>query len=383
MRLQIRNGLILAVLVGTQLSAGTPSVTWARVEDPALSYTLHFFSDVDGVDVYSHYSSTGIRMNNDIALSLQWGHDVVVFPAIDAPPGSQEAVDAITTASRPIGRNSDPYEDFVKVRDEFQATAAYRRARATYYVSTESDYFAQMVTLNYNHGFMTDNLNISVGASYAWDNIQPLEDNDTAGTPDFRRTLHGNVIVTQILTPTTVVRFGGEFNRVRGLQHDPYRNVYVAGTNVPELHPKERDRWVGFLNVSQYITNRSSVQVDYRYYEDDWDVSSHTIGGRLNQYITDAVVMRYRYRYYTQGPAFFFREDYTIAGGVNGFHTGDYRLGDYGAHLFGGRILWYPHRALGKLGFLQHAQLVFSYEHYFNDYNFSANIYETGFQITF
>ena len=81
------------------------------------SYTFHYFSDVAGVSVYTHYAGAETRLLGDVDLSVQWGHDIVVFPAIDAPPGSQEAVDAITSASRPIAGNNDPYEDFVKIRD--------------------------------------------------------------------------------------------------------------------------------------------------------------------------------------------------------------------------------------------------------------------------
>lgn len=372
-----------AALAGAQLSLSAPTPAEAGVEERRASYTFHYFTDVDGVDVYTHYGTTGLTLENNVALGLKWAHDVVVFPAIDAAPGSQEAVDAITTASRPIAGNTDPFEDFVKVRDEFHGTIAYRGYNATYYVSTESDYFAQMVSANYNRDFLGDNLNVSAGTSYSWDKIKPLDDDDTAGGADFRRTLHGNLIATHVLTPTTVVRAGGEFNRVTGLQHDPYRNVYVAGTNIPERHPRDRDRWDAFLHVSQYIRNRSSVKMDYRYYTDDWGVSSHTIGGKLNQYVTDEVVVRYRYRYYTQVPAQFFRDEYTQAGGVSGFRTGDYRLGDYGAHLFGVLVQWFPHGVLGRIGFLRGAYLVFSYERYFNSNNFSANVYETGLRVTF
>ena len=131
--------------------------------------------------------------------------------------------------------------------------------------------------------------------------------------------------------------------------------------------------------MSQYITNRSSVKIDYRYYEDDWGVSSHTVGGKLSQYITEQFIARYRYRYYSQMPAYFFQDVYTQPGGVSGYQSGDYRLGDYGAHLFGGRVSWRPR----SIRFLNRAELVFSYEHYFNSNNFSANIYETGLTFAF
>lgn len=383
MRLQIG---IKSFLIATSIAvASLCPLRDARafVYAPTFSYTLHYFSDVDGLNVVTQYGAAETRFQGQVDLAFQWAHDIVVFPAIEAPPGSQDAVDAITTASRPIGSNTDPYTDFVKIRNEIQASAAYGSGRVGYYVSKESDYFAQMVNANYVQGFLDDNFTLSVGASYSWDKIDPLQDNDTSTIPDYRRTWHWNVVATQILTPTTVVRAGGEFNYVKGLQHDPYRNVYVAGTNVPESHPNTRNRRDAFLNLSQYITNRSSIKLDYRFYDDDWGITSHTFGGRLSQYVGDEFVVSYRYRYYTQIPAFFFLDDYTTPGGVSGYQTGDYRLGDYGAHLFGGQIVWRPYRMVGSIGLLSRAQVMLSYERYFNSNNFSANVFETGLRVTF
>jgi len=379
--MHIRKELVVAALASTWM-------LWPAVADAQfgvernLGYTFHLFSDVDGVDVYSHHASAGVDMSRNVSLLLRWTHDTVVIPALDAPPGSQDAVDAITTASRPISNAGDPYEDFVKVRDEVQGTLSFKGARASYYVSTESDWFAQMVTVAYNHGFMQDNLTLSGGVSYGWDDITPVVDIRTSNVPDYQTTRHANFVATQVLTPITVLRAGVEYNQIEGLQHDPYRNVYVDGGNVSESHPRDRDRYDVFVRLSQYLYNRSSIKVDYRYYGDDWGISSHTIGGKLHQYVTDNVVVRYRYRYYSQVPAFFWRDEYEFAGGVDGLQTGDYRLGDYGAHLFGGQVMWLP-QGLADISVLERANLVFSYEHYFNSNNFSANVFETGLQVSF
>lgn len=382
MRLQVAH-MRWCTVAAIVTSVATPAVSLAGgFDDPTAAYTFNHYSDVQGVTVHGHYVTTTARLHS-VAMSLQWVHDRVVFPAIDAPPGSQEAVDAITTASRPISANANPYEDYVKTRNSLEAITSYHGYSLGYYVSAESDYFAQMVTLGYSHGFMGDNLTLSTGGSYSWDNIKPLEDDDTNNTPDYRRTLHGNVVATQVLTRTTSLRLGAEVNQVTGLQHDPYRNVYVAGANVPEHHPNERMRTDFFGAFNQYINNKSSLNVDYRYYTDDWGVNSHAMGLKLNQYVTNDLVFRYRYRYYTQAGAMFYRDDYTQPGGVAGNMTGDYRLSEFGAHLFGGRVQWNTGRLLRRIGVSAPAQLMFSYERYFNSNNFSANIVETGLLIAF
>jgi Protein of unknown function (DUF3570) len=383
MRLQV-GGILGAfgALAGAGLAA-CPVAAADLFQDPAASYTFNVYSDVQGVNVNSQYANTNVKLTPGANLTLQWVHDVVHFPAIEAAPGTQEAADAITSASRPIASSADPYVDYVKVRNSLEGSATYRGASGGYYVSRESDYFAQMVSGSYNHDVLNDNLNISGGASYSWDHITPLTDADTQGTPDYRRTTHWNLVATQILTRTTVLRAGVELNTVHGLQHDPYRNVYVAGANVPENHPNHRVRRDLYMGVNQYFYNRSSVNLEYRYYSDDWGVSSNTIGVKLNQYINDAFTVRYRYRYYGQGAATFYRDEYTAVGGVDGFQTNDYRLGDFNSHLFGGRVLWRPWPAMRGPGFMASAEVMFSYERYFNSNNFSANIIETGLLIAF
>ena len=82
------------------------------------------------------------------ALSLHWNNEQVTIPAVQAPPGSQEAIDAITTASRPISGNA--YSDFVKTRNEVEGEVEPRLAAVNYYVSMEPDYLAQQLGARYN-----------------------------------------------------------------------------------------------------------------------------------------------------------------------------------------------------------------------------------------
>ena len=184
--------LACATLLGVLAVTATPAAAiLSGLQQPAIGYTFHFFSDVDGVDVYSQHASTGVLFGSDGSLSLDYVHDVVVIPAIEAPPGSQEAVDAITTASRPISSNNDPYEDFVKARDEIVVNAGYYGARVSYYMSSEEDYFAQMVTVEYSKGLLQENLTLTGGMSYGWDEITPIDDIRSQGIPDEQTTVHG------------------------------------------------------------------------------------------------------------------------------------------------------------------------------------------------
>jgi len=185
-------------------------------------------------------------------------------------------------------------------------------------------------------------------------------------------------VMTEVASPTLIVRYGAEYNLVNGLQHNPYRNVYAGGTNVPERHPESRQRRDAFVRMNQALPNRSSVKLAYRFYNDDWGVNSHELDSRLSQYVTRGLSARWEYRYYTQTAADFFRDDYASVNGIGGFLTGDYRLGPLSSHLFGGSLRMDLEAFASTREFLRRMTLWLDVERYFNSNNYSANVVETG-----
>ena len=113
-----------------------------------------------------------------------------------------------------------------------------------------------------------------------------------------------------------------------------------------------------------------------------WGVTSHSLGGRLNQYISEDVLVRYRYRYYTQGAADFYQGEYADSTGINGYRTADYRLEEFGSHLFGVHVD-FNLGGLANRPMLRRIHLELKYERYFNSSNFSANIFESGLSYKF
>lgn len=350
-------------------------------QEPSLGSMLRVFTDSDHVGVRSYMGDCSMALRNNSGLSLHWNNEQVRIPAISAPAGSQEAVDAITTASRPISGNA--FQDFVKVRNEVQSELSRGPASMRYYVSSESDYLAQQLGADVNRDFQDRQLNLSVGTSYGWDAIDPLADDDTQRHADHKSTLHWNAVATRILSPTTLVRLGLEYNVVDGLQHNPYRNVFAGGAHVAERHPEHRERRDAFLKLSQYLNNRSSLKFSYRFYDDDWGIDSHEVGSKLSQYITPGLSARYEYRWYTQTSADFYRAEYEDVNGVGGFRSGDYRMGPLSSHLFAVGLdfdldaLAIDHQVLRRIA------LRVEYDRYFNSNNYSANILETGLDYRF
>lgn len=361
--------------------APAPGAAFVRVEDQTVGSLLRLFTDSDHVSVRSFVGDYALSLPRDLSMRVQWNHERVSIPGIEAPAGTSEAVDAITTASRPI--SGDAYRDFIKVREEFEGSLTRGPASLEYYHSSESDYTAHQIGGRFQRDLLDDQLNLSLGTSYAWDEIAPLVDDDTQTPPDTKTTLHGNVVATRILSPSTVLRVGVEYNLVEGLQHNPYRNVYAGGSVVPERHPDERRRTDAFLRLNQYFENRSSLRVSYRYYTDDWGIGSHEATTKLSQYVTRGIFSQYQYRYYTQTRADFYRDEYATVDGIDGYRSGDYRMSALSSHLFGASLQFDLSVVAAGVPALQNLGVRLSYERYFNSNNYSANILETGLDYRF
>src|SRR5262245_16629942 len=246
------SAMAVAVCLGWVAHAAAQS----EFDDDMLHSLMRTFTDSKNVGVRSFMGDYMLPLPDQMALSLHVNNEQVTIPGVSAPAGSQEAIDAITTASRPISGNA--FEDYVKVRNEVQGEVTRGPAAVSLYLSAEKDYLAHQVAARYGRDFENQQLNVTVGSSYGWDDIKPLADSDTQTGNQTKTTMHLDAVATRVLSPTTMVRFGLEYNLVEGLQHNPYRNVYAGGTNVPERHPDMRQRQDAFVKLNQYLANHSS-----------------------------------------------------------------------------------------------------------------------------
>jgi len=88
----------------------------------------------------------------------------------------------------------------------------------------------------------------------------------------------------------------------------------------------------GFYNINSWIV----VRPRYKYFMDDWNVSSHQLGGKLNIKLTDSLTLAPGYSWYTQQGANFYKDpnasDPSFA--ATGYATSDLRLGDFNANAY-------------------------------------------------
>lgn len=343
-----------------------------------ISFRTNLFSDNTGTAVQSPAVEVIKGLISELHFFMRYSLDRVIIPPIRGLSATPSPTDAVTGASRPVDDANAANKSFNKDRNEITAGFSLPQVSGSFYYSNESDYLGKMATIAANTDLNQRNTNVAINYSYGWDKIKPLG-TDTLHTKEAHSV---NATITQVLSPNMIARVGADLSYVTGFQSNPYRTVNAGGQILLERHPLERKRGAAFFKINCYFKTQTTVNMEYRYYRDSWDVKSHTLGFFYHQYFSDKVLFRYRYRYYLQTAANFYRGNYST---VEPLMTSDYKLQPFNAHLFGFKIEYKLEDLVkdGFLGFLSSSTFEAKYERYFSSNDFAANIFQLGLVINY
>ena len=354
------------------------------------------FSFADQVE-YTAYSFKDNKENTVATTSFSlaktlWDRTMVLLD-IELDQLTIPALDGVTGASRPPRQGT---REFRKSRGQIiggleQTLGSDTRLAMNYYFSQEVDYRSQAVVGTLTQEMFQKNFTIALRGQYTMDSVGEITSSG-ALINRFKEVHQASITMTQLLTPTTIVRVGGDGYRLQGFLSDPYRLVRAPSLSDPlafenraENHPNQRWRQAAWVELSQYLRGLDgSVVANYRYYWDDWEIKSQTVQLKLNKYVTPDWIFSPEYRYYIQSGAWFYED-----GNKGEFFTGDYKLTPFESNNMGAGITWYL-RSLGRkrpgLEFLSNSSVAVLYFHYFNDAlgsNFSANVLESRIKFTY
>jgi hypothetical protein len=257
------------------------------------------------------------------------------------------AVDVWTSASIDI-MTSASQVPVTEQRDEFNLAVDHELTDATltlaYRYSVEPDYVSHGISGGFGWDFADNNATLALGLNASSDTV------GHAGDPSFERdsgTAGGRLSFTQVLDPSTLAQVIYEVSRVGGYQVSPYRYVPIAGTGlctssvmsdglsavcVPETSPSSRLRHALALGVKRALGDDLSIDGSYRFYLDDWGVTSHTLRAELLYSIDAATLLAASYRLYLQSAADHYEPRY---GAPQPFVTADKELSTMSSHRLG------------------------------------------------
>ena len=342
-----------------------------------LGYTTYYFSDSGNNTVVT----TAFELAKNIFNRTTFLLDIELDNITVAP------ITAVTGATRPSRHANKPFK---KTRGQvilgLQSNLTPSTSlSASAYHSQEIDYVSNSLIGSISKEFFQKNTTLSLRAQYMDDLVGKIED-DGSITNKGRYTGWAAFSYDQLLSPVTVLSLSYDILYYEGLLSDPYRKVMVFDpfntfTIVDEKHPKERLRQSVTGKLSTFLTPiQASVNGSYRFYFDDWGVQSHTGDVQFNKYIFTDFVIRFNYRYYTQTKANFSRAIYVGEEYMdNEYRTSDYKLNPFNSNNFGLSFTFLL-RALSSsqttMEFLENSSIELRYFRYFNDLEFSANIWQ-------
>lgn len=339
-----------------------------------IEYTVYDFDDNKDNNVFTSSFNLAKTLWDRASLMLDIELDQLTVPPL---------IDGATGASRPARKKS---EEFKKNRGQMiigleQGLGDNTSLTGSYYHSREIDYLSHSYIASLRQEFFQKNLTVELRGQYIMDSVGELL--LEGGVFNRLKEIHNaEITITQLLSPVMFMKLSGAITRNQGFLSDPYRLVKLAENDIRrEKHPDMRWRQAASAEMTRYLESiRGSLFLHYRYYWDDWGVTSQTGQIKFNKYIGDHFILSPEYRYYIQSAA-----DFSDYGGNAAFYSGDYKLKAFESNNIGAGMTWLlRHFARHpNLDFLNGASISLLYFRYWNTLDFSGNITEARIKFDF
>lgn len=205
--------------------------------------------------------------------------------------------------------------------------------------SKEDDYQSVNVSVGGARQFYNEQITLSGGVGYSDDELSPHEAGPlypkraSEGEKDSVTAFGG---VSVVLNPLTMVQGSLSFNRQSGFLSDPYKEAWIvsAANTVADSRPDSRVAWALSMKLRHFLKRiKAAVHADYRYFDDDWDVQSHTLELGWLQNLPQDWRLETSVRWYSQTGAYFYAP-YYFTPRSDGLASSDYRLSPFGAISF-------------------------------------------------
>ena len=191
--------------------------------------------------------------------------------------------------------------------------------------SEENDYSAVYFGLNGERNYNNDLTTVSVGLSYSSDEIFPTDaalfnrviEDDKQSTSVF-------FSVSQIINQVSSFQSALSITDQSGFLSDPYK--------LRDIRPDNKTQ-IAWSNSYRrfFVSANAAFHVDYRYYHDDFGISSHTSDVSWHQNLGRTFQLVPQLRYYSQSAADFFTNVDDFLNPISEYQSSDYRLSAFGA----------------------------------------------------
>lgn len=156
------------------------------------------------------------------------------------------------------------------------------------------------------------------------------------------------------------------------------KDVFQLADDIERL-PDSRFKIPVGMRLNYYLNEMFVLRTYYRYYSDDWGITSHTAEVELPIKISSKFTLYPSYRYYTQTAADYFAP-YEMHLSTNEFYTSDYDLSEFNANQYGFGVNYTDIFAKAHIWKFGLKSIDLKYNNYKRNTGLTANIISAGFK---
>lgn len=314
----------------------------APVSEPVLSYHASHYREAD-IERKDHLGGARERYEIDthqlgLAAPLSRATDIKLDLMVESMSGASPWYVQPGAGGKPVQAMSgasikEERYDIQGRLNHFVSSDTVLSYMAGY--SDEHDYEAVNVGFEFEHTLPAKQLTLSSGIGYSDDELEPTQGTTPVSVLKAEKdnlTLFAGLGL--VLDARTAVQTSLSVSDQQGFLSDPYKLVYIANQNNPlfaDSRPDDRRQWVWLTRFRHFVpAANAAFHADYRYFDDDWDVESHTLELGWYQNVGPTWRIDTSLRWYSQTAAFFYAP-YFLSQRADGYASSDYRLSPYGA----------------------------------------------------
>ncbi len=192
------------------------------------------------------------------------------------------------------------------------------------------------------------------------------------GGTEGRNTFAGALSYSQIVNKDFQLLFQADLVTQQGYLSLPFHRVYFNDGSVHQENlPDSRFKIPLAVRASYFLGDNIIIRAYYRYYTDDWKLTSHTADLEVPVKLSSFFSISPFYRYYTQSAIKYFKP-YEQHTGSEEFYTSNYDLSKFDSSFYGlGIRVATPN---GVFGIKHFSALEIRYGHYSRSTNLTSDI---------
>lgn len=204
--------------------------------------------------------------------------------------------------------------------------------------------------------------------------INPIELRPTIGNggTEGRNTFAGTLSYSQVVNQNLQVLFQADLVSQQGYLSLPFHRVYFNDGSVHQENlPDSRFKIPLAVRASYFLGDNVIIRAYYRYYTDDWKLTSHTADIEVPVKLSPFFSLSPFYRYYSQSAVKYF-SPYGQHTGSEQYYTSNYDLSKFDSSFFGMGVRIAPPD--GVFGIKHFSALEIRYGHYSRSTNLTSDI---------